>query len=702
MKWAAVAFGGMFALGLIAFAFAYARTDIPNPNQGFQTQTSFVYYSDGKTVLGKFADQNRVSVNLSDVPQHVQDAVIAAEDRTFWTNKGIDPKGILRAAFNNASGGSTQGGSTITQQYVKVFYLSQERTWSRKLKEAILSLKVQRQESKQDILQGYLNTIYFGRGAYGIEAAAQAYFDKDVKDLTVQQGAVLAALINSPNGYDPANGKAAKRALHERYDYVLDGMNDMGTLPAKLASSSKLHRLPAFPKVQQKSSNGGQRGHVLAMVRSELHKLGYSDSEIDGGGLRITTTFTRNAMSAAAQGVAQERPDLKELHVAAATVDPKTGALRGMYAGQDYLKSQINWAEAGGAPGSVFKAFDLATGLTYGYALTSIFDGSSPQEIAGTEFSNEGDGGGESYGDISLLTATENSVNTAYVNMVDSIPDGVNQVIDTAVGMGIPRNAPGLDPSLSIVLGSATLSPIDVANAYGTIDDGGQAKDVYVIESVRSTEGGKTYHHKVHTTQAISQDVAADTSYALQKVAQEGTGTNANVIGRPVAGKTGTATTDGGHVRSSWFVGYTPQLVTAVMYVRGNGNEPLDGYLDTFYGGEHPARTWAAIMSRAMEGQEVLSFPPPANLQQTVAGHSLTPTPTPTPTPSPTKTKPSKPSSSPTQQNTPTQQPSPTQSTGPTSSPSGTATPGQKPGGGGTATPTGQPAGRHEPSPARR
>ena len=444
-------------------------------------------------------------------------------------------------------------------------------------------------------------------------------------------------------------------------------------------------------------------------MRSELERVGYSDTEIDGGGLRVTTTFTRKAMRAAEKGVADERPDLKELHVAVASVDPQTGALRGMYAGQDYLQSQINWAVAGGAPGSTFKPFSLASGLTYGYSLKSVFDGSSPQEIAGTEFSNQGDAGGESFGDISLLTATVESVNTAYVNLIESIPDGVNQLIDTAVSMGIPRKAPGLDPSLSIVLGSATVSPIDMANAYGTIDDGGLAKDVYILESVKSTQGGQDYKHEVKTTQAISEEVAADTSFALQETARVGTGTNANTIDRPVAGKTGTATTDGGHVRSSWFVGYTPQLVTAVMYSRGNGNEPLDGYLDTFYGGEHPARTWANVMRYALEGEEVLDFPPAANLEQTAEGHSAAPTPT--YTPSPTNSSTPQPSNTPQPSDTTTPTPTPSDnpsSSTPTPTPTGTGTgtptpPGGGGGGGGGAGDAGdgQPAGRRHLEPAR-
>ncbi len=632
-RWVKRAFlllGAAFGLALALFAVAYARTDLPDPNEGFDSEATYVYYAGGKEELGRFAEQNRTNVTLGDVPEHVQDAVVAAEDQTFWDNKGIDPKGIVRAAFNNATGGSTQGASTITQQYVKVYYLSQEQTYSRKLREAILSLKVHRQLSKDEILEGYLNTIYFGRSAYGIEAAAQAYFDRPVSKLNVRQGAALAAIINAPNSYDPADGKSARQALRDRYTYVLDSMNEMGTLPS---TKRDPYKLPKFAKPGVDNVNGGQRGHALKLVRDQLSELGYSDQEITSGGLRVTTTFTKKAMRAAAQGVREVRPDLKGLHAAAATVDVETGALRGMYAGQDYLQSQLNWAKEGGAPGSTFKPFTLATALSYGYALDSTFNGNSPIDINGTTFSNQGEGAGESYGsNISLLTATENSVNTAYVDLANSMDNGIQQILDTAVDMGIPRKAPGLDENFSMVLGSATISVIDMANSYGTIAAEGKAKDWFVIQSIAGPGGGNEYKHKVKTKDVISSDVAADTSYALQQVTSQGTGTNANVIGRPIAGKTGTATNDDGDVRSSWFVGYTPQLSTAVMYTRGNGNQPLNGFMPSFYGGEYPARTWAAIMSEVMDGMEVESFPPPAMLDQTAEGHSPVPTFTPSPT----------------------------------------------------------------------
>ncbi len=687
----------VLGLFLVLFAFAYATTDIPNPNEGFEAQTTYVYYDDGKSVLGKFAEQNRTTIPLEDVPQHVQDAVIAAEDSTFWTNKGIDPKGILRAAFNNAKGGSTQGASTITQQYVKVLYLSQERTFTRKAKEAILSLKIHRQLSKEEILAGYLNTIYFGRGAYGIEAASRAYFGIPAKKLNLRQGAALAAMINNPNNLDPAEGRSARDRLESRYTYVIDRMSDAGTLPSVKGDP---YKLPKFPKRKVENSNGGQRGHILKMVHDDLVSNGFSDDEILSGGLRVTTTISKQVQSAVEAGVGEVAPKLKGLHPAVASVDPRTGALKGVYAGQDYLESQLNWAVEGGAPGSTFKAFALAAALDYGYSLKSTFDGNSPIEVGGTEFSNEGEGRGESYGSsISLLTATEKSVNTAYIDLADSMDNGVSLIKDHAVDMGIPRKAPGLDDTFSIVLGSATVSPIDMANAYGTIADGGKAKKWFVVSKVKTLDGSRPYKHNVKTTAAISEDVAADTSYALQQVAEVGTGRNANVIGRDIAGKTGTATTDAGHVRSSWFVGYTPQLSTAVMYVRGNGNQPLDGFLSSFFGADYPARTWAAVMGKALDGEDAIPFPPPANLEQTAEGHEPY-----TPPPSPTYTPPPSPSKTPSK--TPSETPSETPSTepgSPSGSPTATATAGgtqQSPAGQKSSTPTKSPAGRTQQSPS--
>ena len=722
VKWLALlALAGLVLL-VAAFAVLYKTIDIPDPNKDFQTQTSFAYYADGKTEAGSYETQNRVSIPLKAMPQTLQDAVVAAENRSFWTDKGIDPKGIVRAAFNNAQGNSTQGASTITQQYVKILYLSQERSYTRKLKEAILSLKIQNEQSKSEILQGYLNTIYFGRGAYGVEAAAHAYFDKPARELSLQQSAFLASVLNNPSGLDPANGRDARRSVKERYDYVLSGMASAGNISAARADRAEKH-LPTFPDIKQQSRLADQRGHMLTLVRDELHRLGFNDQQIDGGGLRITTTFTQQAMKAAEDGVKQERPEGfgdKQLHVAVASVQPGTGALRGFYGGQDYLQSQIDWAVTGGSPGSSFKPFALAAALKSGFSLRDTFDGDSPYyyngEGTGDRVRNEGtgsDGLGTDYGSaVSLLFATEESINTAYADLTVSMPDGPTKILETAHSLGIPRwdkkltgynhldTSPGLEPIAGIALGSATVAPVNMANAYASIAAGGEYAPVHVVDKVESRTGEVLYAWKKKTTDALdpndkqhNADIAADTSYALQQVVQHGTGTAALALGRPAAGKTGTATNGKDQVSSAWFVGYTPQLATAVMYVRGTGNEQLDGWLPSYFGADYPARTWTAVMAHDMEGLPVESFPPPANLDGTApdTGHApYTPPPSPTFTPQP----------SPTHQASPTRQPSPTHA--PSSSappPSPTPTP-SSPSPTSTCGPLGCGGGSPSPSPS--
>ena len=657
-------------LGVSAFVVAYTVTDVPDPNEDFQTQTSFVYYNDGKTELGRYATQNRESISLDKMPESIKDAVVAAENKTFWTDRGIDPKGILRAAFSNAQGNATQGASTITQQYVKILYLTQEQTLERKVKEAMLSLKLHNQLSKSQILEGYLNTIYFGRGAYGVQAAANAYFDEDAKDLDLRQSAVLATVLNNPTRYDPAGGKQARADLKARYDYVLSSMADTGAISAGQADRAQ-RRLPKFPKIEQESQFGGQRGHVLKMVHDELVRLGFSDEEIDGGGLRVTTTFTQKDMNAAEQGVLEAKPEGfgdKQLHIGVASVEPGTGAVRGIYGGQDYLDSQINWAIAGGQAGSTMKPSALVAAIRDGFSLKDTFDGNSPITLDdGTDFENQGD---EDYGSaISMITATENSVNTAFVDMTDSMDNGPQKVVAAAEDLGIPpakptsrkapgfpNSSPGLEPTAGVALGSATVSPINMANAYATLANKGRAAEPYIIEKVVDRNGETRYTHKVSDDRAVDADITADVTYALQQVVQHGSGTAALALGRPVAGKTGTATNGNGEVSSAWFTGYTPQLSTSVMYVRRKGNDQLQGWLPSYFGGDYPAETWTAVMQRAMEGLPVEEFPPPVYVDGDApeSGHvPYTPPPVttqapppPPPSQKPTKQPPPPPSSS--------------------------------------------------------
>ncbi len=633
LKWTALGLVLLLIAGVGAFFLAYSMIDVPDPNEDFTTETTEVYYSDGKTLLGTFAIQNRDAVELAAVPDHVQDAVISAEDRTFWDNAGIDIKGIIRAAWSNARSESTQGASTITQQYVKVLYLTQERTWTRKLKEAILSLKVQRQLTKEEVLQGYLNTIYFGRGAYGIQAAALAYFDKNVQNLSVAEGAVLASVLNSPSAYDPAAGKEAREALLARYQYVLDGMADMGSIDPEQADRLG-KELPKFPKPEERNALGGQRGFLMDLVEQELLDSGkFTESDIYGGGLKVVTTFDYAKQRAAQQVVKEERQKVKEaggkkykqLHIALSSIEPGTGAVKALYAGHNYLSqvknAQFNWATHGVQPGSSFKPFAIAAALEDGYELDDYFDGRSPYYLAtGEDVENQGDSGGDSYGDITLLDATEHSVNTAFVDLTlqmgdDDIQDGANKILRSAEGAGIPKAVVDrIDPVAVTSLGYAPVPNIDMANAYATFAAEGQEADWFTVQSVTDASGGKTlYDHKVKTREAFKAKIANNVSWALRNVIDdpEGTGYDAG-FKCAAAGKTGTATAGIGentHVSSSWFVGYTPELSTAVSFVRDDGDGQLDDWLDTFYGGDHPAETWRAYMRDVYEDKECPKFP---------------------------------------------------------------------------------------------
>ena len=290
--------------------FAYRNTEIPDANKAFQAQSSFVYYAGGKGKIGRVRGRRTgESIPLADIPQAMQDAAIAAEDRTFYSNKGIDPKGIVRAAFSNAKGNSTQGASTITQQYVKILYLSQERTLSRKVKEAFLSLKVQQQQSKSEILEGYLNTIYFGRGAYGVQAAANAYFDKPAKKLTVPEAAMLAAILNSPNYLSPDRG--ARRPRRPDRALRLRAARDGLAGRARRGRGRQVLRQAAEARPSSRTSNmyGGQRGFMLTMVQRRAAPRSASTTSRStpvACGWRRPSPGRR--WTAAENGVLEERP----------------------------------------------------------------------------------------------------------------------------------------------------------------------------------------------------------------------------------------------------------------------------------------------------------------------------------------------------------------------------------------------------------
>ncbi|MGH3473324.1 MAG: transglycosylase domain-containing protein, partial [Aeromicrobium sp.] len=646
LRWTGALSVSGFVLAAITFFALYQFIDIPDPNADFQTQTTNVYYSDGKHRIGTFATQDRENVTLDNVSEDMRAAVIAAEDRSFYSNRGIDIRGIVRAARDNAqSGAITGGGSTITQQYVKILYLSQDQSYIRKVREAILSIKIHNQLSKQEILEGYLNTIYFGNGAYGVQVASRTYFDKPASKLDVRESAALATILNQPSFYDPYSDSGKEQML-PRYEYVIDGMAKSDAISAADATEAK-SELPTFAKQKDSNRFKGPNGHLLRLVQQQMAGLEFSDAQLLGGGLKITTTIGYAKQRDAIKAVETVRPPgLKKLHTAIASVQPGTGAVKAMYGGPDYLKNQLNWATSGTQPGSTFKVFALVAALEDGFSLKTRLNGSSPIDVGGNTIENQGDSGGQSFGPVTLERATQKSINTAFIDLTqqlgtdeDATPApagssgaqttgditvGTEKIREAAKQAGIPQSdLDKFDPSAAVTpLGYVPVAPVDMANAYATLAAGGKKSDWYVIEKVEDPAGSTLHEHDRSNEQTIPADVAGDAVAALQKVVNSGasgTGSRGRTL-CPTLGKTGTATAGGDnnqHVSSSWFTGATPKLATAVMYNKGVGNEDLEGYLNPFFGGTYPAMTFKAYMDAAINPADCGTFPPPGNIKNT-------------------------------------------------------------------------------------
>ncbi|MSY99509.1 MAG: penicillin-binding protein, partial [Actinobacteria bacterium] len=525
----------------------------------------------------------------------------------------VSPIGIARALFNNLKSGSLngQGGSTITQQYAKTAFLTPERTITRKVKELIISMKLQNQMSKDDILESYLNTIYFGRGSYGIQTASEVYFGKSVSKLSVSQAAILASILRSPGYYDPSYSKDNATRLKARWQYVIDGMVSQEWLTKDEAA--KL----SYPIIRDRVTSGalaGPKGYVMSWVVHELTKLGFSEAQLQTGGYVIKTTLEKKNQEAAVKAMdtrgPKKAPD--SFHAALVSIRPGTGEVVAMYGGKDYLVTQLNGAtQSITQAGSSFKPFALVAALEQGIPLTSIWSGKSPQVFDDVgkpypvfNYSNEQEG------DINLLAATAHSINTIFVPL--GIKAGLENVVDVARRAGIP-NTVALMPTPSISLGVASPHVIDMASAYATFAANGTYATPYIIKEVLGSNKGVLYEGKIQAQQAFQPDVMADVTYALQQVTKYGTGgAAASGVNRPVAGKTGTTTDNA----SAWFNGYTPEFATTVAMFRDDATQSLNGIGGnyTFTGGTFPAQVWNSYTKLAQKGMPATSFPEPANV----------------------------------------------------------------------------------------
>ncbi|MFC4534299.1 transglycosylase domain-containing protein [Sphaerisporangium dianthi] len=597
--------GGIVVLGLAAvFAVVWVLTPIPDTTQKLATaQGSLIYYRDGKTVLAR-QGVNRKNVPIDKVPQVVRDAVISVENRTFYQDQGVSIGGTARAMWSTVTGNQIQGGSTITQQLVRNYYsgLSQERSATRKLKEIMISLKVDQSRSKSWVLEQYLNTIYFGRGAYGIQAAAQAYFGKDVNKLTTAQGAYLAAVIQQPSRFAAPRGTDLDAARARWQDVVRAMVETRALGPAEAATLT----FPTLAKLKNPLSLTGQKGYVLAQVRAELNRRGYTDEDIQQGGLKITTTLDKKLMAAAERAVEETLPEdtSHKVRTGLAAVAPDTGEVVAFYGGRDYAANQYDNAfSAKVQAGSTFKPYTLAAALQNGLDLNTRVEGNSPIRVASAKQPIP-NSGGTSYGAaIDLVEATRNSVNTAFVDLGQKV--GLAKVAKAAEAAGIPADQIVKQKDYpTFPLGTASVSAVQQASGFATFAADGVHREAHVIRSVTSAKG-VTRKVTVPGVRAFSESTAADATFAMEQVVQSGTGTAARLYDRPAAGKTGTSDSSG----AVWFVGYTPQLSTAVnMFRDDNKTVSVPGY-GALFGGSLPAQVWRAFMAEAMAGKPVKDFP---------------------------------------------------------------------------------------------
>ena len=605
LKWVLGITGALLALGIGAFAYLYATTEIPQPESIAVAENTTVYYADGTTPIGTFSEQNREIIDCSVLPDYVGQAVVASEDRSFYTNRGIDLVGIARAFWNNLTTGSRQGGSTITQQYAERYYLGETTSYLGKAREAILALKIAQAQDKDQVLCNYMNTIYLGRGTYGIQAAAKAYFGKEAKDLTVAEAAMLAGIIPSPSSWDPAVDPEQAQA---RFTRVLRIMQEDGYITAQEQQEAQF---PQTIEYTQQNSYQGANGYLLQMVRDELTGSGtFSAEQLDTGGYAIVTTIDKSkqdlmysVVSPAQNGMQGVIPDGMEF--GAISVNAKDGSIISVYAGEDYLSKQLNQAtQSVYEIGSTMKPMALLGAIQEGVNLDTVFNGNSPRKFDGIA-DPVGNFGNMSYGNVNLYTATAQSLNTVYMDVQAKL--GTQRIAEIAKEAGAESDAlDGTNPFT--VLGNNALTTKDVARMYATIANQGNRPNIHIVSSVKNTDGEDIYKAPTETTQVFDANDTALVTKAMTGTVQNGTATEALAVGHNLAMKTGTA--NDSYAASA--VGFTPSVVSvfAMWYPDANGNpQEVPAFGGWSGGSDYPVHLFTQYMTQALAGTDNETFP---------------------------------------------------------------------------------------------
>ena len=597
----------------LVFMGAYIVVDVPEPEELVAPQVSQIYASDGETELARIVppEGNRQMVSLDQVPDEVSNAVLAAEDREFYTNPGFSITGYARAVIGVITGNpSAGGGSTITQQYVKKAVVGDERSLVRKAKELVYSAKMANEWSKEEVLEAYLNTVYFGRNAYGVQAASKAFFGKPVEDLSAAEGAVLAASIQRPSELDPwTNPEEAE----SRWNYVMDGMVDIGGITPEERASA------AYPETTDPANNQayteatGTNGLIKNQVMAELSEVGITEEDVQNRGLQVTTTIDPKTQQGAVDAVHGQLDQLSENNRAAVvSIDPKSGAVRAYYGGEE----ATGWdhANAPTQTGSTFKIFGLAAALEQGIPLSAQYS-SAPITIGDAQIGNVG---GDSCGTCSIEQALLHSYNTSFIRLQQDLENGPQDTADMAHNLGIAESLPSIPETLTenggtpydgIILGQYESRPLDMASAMATIANEGVWHRPHFVSKVETRSGEVLYEYEDgEGERRISKDVALDLLKAMGPIAAYSNG-NALADGQMSAAKTGTTQLgDTGANKDAWMLGAAPQLATAV-WVGTADNSPLyNVWGGSMYGSNSPATIWKQTMDNALETSPLESW----------------------------------------------------------------------------------------------
>jgi penicillin-binding protein 1A len=610
-------------LGAVSFSFGLVvaiASEIPqlDPRRQLQQEVNgTIYDSSGQRVLSVLRGaEARTLVDFDEINPWMRHAIVAIEDRRFWEHKGVDVRGIGRALWADIRQQKVvEGGSTITQQFVKNALDRNQKTIARKVREAALAWQLERPRSgwtKQRILEAYLNTIYFGNNAYGVQQASLTYFGHGAKDLTLPEAALLAGIPANPSAFDPV---AHPGAAEERRLVVLHALLEEGKITQEQVVEAGATPIPRPEDVRLPGTDGGVGQYFANYVKQQLIEE-YGAERVFGGGLKVRTTIDLRLQEAARQAIAATLTDPEGPSAALVAIDPRDGAVKAMVGGDNFRESQFNLAVQGERqPGSAFKPFVLATALRQGISPATRFD-SKPQQInLGDKYwvvSNYED---VYYGNVDLERATIESDNSVYAQLTQLV--GARKVAETAKTLGIQSHLQGF---YSIGLGTEAVNPLELARAYASFANDGKRVDgallgnrPRVIEQIE--EGSKTKLNAPVPKRVLAPAQAETVNAILQKVVSEGTGIRAALPDRPVAGKTGTTENYG----DAWFVGYTPQLVVAVWVGYPTTLRPMltefEGHAVS--GGTYPAEIWKAFAEKALEHEEPQSFPPPPYLPAT-------------------------------------------------------------------------------------